>query len=274
VRERTAISRSSVSLSSVAIRLAGEFLGELESRRVLVIGAGKNAELTTRALREHGVRAVVVANRRHESALRLAARVGGDAVGFDELPVELERADIVISSTGAPHHVFGRAELLPLAGRRANRPLVLIDLAVPRDIEPGLRSCPGIALYDIDDLQRAVVGNLGTRAAELGRARQVVRSEVERFERWREQLGVVPTIQALHERGERLATDVLRENEGHWESLSAADRERLAVMARAIASRLLHEPTVRLKRSAGGEDTARYASAVRELFGLHAPPAR
>ena len=274
VRERTAISRSSLSVSSVAVRLAAEFLGELESRRVLVIGAGRNAELTTRALRERGVRAVVVANRGHDRALRLAERMGGAAVPFDRLPAELEQADIVISSTGAPHHVLGRRELLPMAGRRASRPLVLIDLAVPRDIEPGLRGCPGLALYDIDDLQRAVAGNLGDRRSQVGRARELVREEVERFERWREELDVIPTIQALHTRGERLVEEVLRETEGRWESRSATDRARLRAMARAVASRLLHEPTRRLKGSAGDGNADRYVSALRELFGLEPPRAR
>jgi glutamyl-tRNA reductase len=271
VREQTEISRSSVSVSSVAVRLAGEFLGELESRRVLVIGAGRNAELTTRSLRERGVHAVVVANRRYDRALRLAKRVGGRAASFDELPTELERADIVISSTGAPHQVLGPAELLPVAGRRASRPLVLIDLAVPRDIEPRLRNCPGIALYDIDDLQRAVAGNIGAREAQVGRARELMLDEVERFERWREELDVMPTIQALRARGEQLVAEVLRDNEGRWESVSAADRERVAVMARAVAGRLLHEPTLRLKRSVGDDDANRYVSALRDLFGLEPP---
>jgi glutamyl-tRNA reductase len=151
---------------------------------------------------------------------------------------------------------------------------VLIDLAVPRDIEPRLHDCPGIALYDIDDLQRTVAGNIGGREAQVVRARELVLEEVERFERWREELEVTPTIRALRARGEQLADEVLRDNERHWESLSAADRERLGVMARALASRLLHEPTQRLKGSVGDDDADRYVSALRELFGLESPSPR
>ena len=268
VRTETEISRSSVSVSSVAVRLAAEFLGGLDSRRVLVIGAGRNAELIARALSERGAGEVIVANRRHDRAAALAERVGGRAAGLEDLPAELERADIVISSTGAPHQVLGSAELLPVAGRRAARPLVMIDLAVPRDIEPTLRNCPGIALYDIDDLQSVVAGNIGGREAQAGKARRLMLEEVERFERWREARDVMPTIRELRSRGEAVVAQVLDENEGRWESLTAADRERLDAMARAISARLLHEPTLRLKASAAGDGRDRDVRALRELFGL------
>ena len=154
VRSETGIARSNVSVSTVAVALAGDFLGSLAERRVLVIGAGENAELTARALRDRGVEAFFVANRRHDRALELAQRFGGRAIAFDDLPSELENADIVVSSTGAPHQILGRQELEFVAASRMGRPLVLIDLAVPRDIEPSVRDCPGIALYDMDDLRK------------------------------------------------------------------------------------------------------------------------
>ena len=242
-RSETGVSRSNVSVSSVAVQLAADFLGDLAARRVLVIGAGENAELTARALRDRGVRTVFVANRRYDRALGLAQRFGGEAVTFDDLPAQLEAADIVVSSTGAPHQIVGREELALVAAQRLNRPLVLLDLAVPRDIDPSARDCPGIALYDMDDLQQAVARNLGTREVEAAEARVLVRQEVERFERWLASLDVLPTISALRERGEDIVEQVLRENESRWESLSAADRERLETMARAVVSRLLHDPT-------------------------------
>ncbi len=269
-RSETRVSRSNVSVSSVAVQLAADFLGDLAARRVLVIGAGENAELTARALRDRGVRTVFVANRRYDRALGLAQRFGGEAVTFEDMPAQLEAADIVVSSTGAPHQIVGREELALVAAQRLNRPLVLLDLAVPRDIDPSARDCPGIALYDMDDLQQAVARNLGTREVEAAEARVLVRQEVERFERWLASLDVLPTISALRTRGEGIVEQVLRENESRWESLSPADRERLATMARAVVSRLLHDPTVRLKDSAGEAGSYRYVNALRELFALDA----
>jgi glutamyl-tRNA reductase len=240
---------------------------------VLVIGAGENAELTARALRHRGVEAFFVANRRYDRALGLAQRFGGRAIAFDDLPGELETADIVVSSTGAPHQILGREELEFVAASRMGRPLVLIDLAVPRDIEPSVRDCPGIALYDMDDLQRAVARNLDERAAEAREAFGIVEEEVARFQRWLDSLDVLPTVSALRRRGDEVVEQVLRENESRWESLSVADRRRLETMARAVVSRLLHEPTLRLKDSGLEGSSYRHVHALRELFGLEAEPA-
>jgi len=270
VRSETGIARSNVSVATVAVQLAADFLGDLDGKRVLVIGAGENAELTVRAMHERGVEALFVANRRYERARELARRYHGRAVTFETLPQELERADIVVSSTGAPHQIVGREELEHVATLRMDRPLVLIDLAVPRDIDPDVRACPEVALYDMDDLQRAVAENMSGREAEVEEARALVRSEVERFEVWLDSLDVVPTISALRRRGEEVVDHVLRENEQRWESLSPADRERVQILARAVVSRLLHEPTLRLKGSAGEGSSYRYVHALRELFGLDA----
>jgi glutamyl-tRNA reductase len=264
VRSETGIARSNVSISTVAVQLAAEFLGDLSDRRVLVIGAGDNAELTARALRDRGVETLFVANRRYDRALGLAQRFGGRAVTFDDMPRELEAADIVVTSTGAPHQIMGRDELEFVAASRMGRPLVLIDLAVPRDIEPSVRDCPGIALYDMDDLQRAVARNLDAREAEAAEALVLVREEVARFQEWMASLDVVPTISALRRRANEVVEQVLRENEPRWESLSAADRERVEVMARAVVSRLLHEPTMRLK----DRSSYHYLHTIRELFAL------
>src|SRR4051794_7430583 len=160
VRTETGVSRSRVSVSSVAVELAADMLGDLSSRRVLVIGAGENGELTAQALRERGVHTVFVANRRYDRAIGLAQRFGGNAVRFDDLPAELLKADIVVSSTASPHQIVGREELELVENERSGRPLVLIDIAVPRDIDPSVRDLPGIALYDMDDLQRAVARNM------------------------------------------------------------------------------------------------------------------
>ena len=270
VRTETAIGRSRVSVSSVAVDLARDALGDLETRRVLVIGAGENGELTAKALSERGVNTVFVANRRYDRAIGLAQRFGGEAVRFDDLPAEIVNADMVVACTASPHQIVGKEELELVTDQREGRPLVMIDIAVPRDIDPRVRDLPGITLYDMDDLQRTVARNLDVREAEISRARHIVDDELARFDRWLATLDVVPTVSALRERGEQIVEQVLRENESRWESLSAADRERLQVMARAIVSRLLHEPTTRLKRPRDEESAYVHLQAVRELFGLDA----
>jgi glutamyl-tRNA reductase len=266
VRSETGIGRSHVSIATVAVDLAEKSLGDLSRRRVLVIGAGENGELTAQALRERGVHTVFVANRRYDRAIGLAHRFGGEAVRFDDLPAELGRADIVVSCTSSPHQIFGREELEVVVEDRGRRPLVLIDIAVPRDIEPAVRDlCSGVTLFDMDDLQKEVARNLSVREAEAASAARIVAEESDRFGRWLETLDVVPTITALRERAEGIVEQVLRENESRWESLSAADRDRVGVLARALVNRLLHEPTLRLK---SGEAGYAHLHALRELFDL------
>jgi glutamyl-tRNA reductase len=270
VRTETGVGRSHASVSSVAVELAAGAVGELTRKRVLVIGAGENGELTAKELQQRGVETVFVANRRYDRAIGLAQRFGGSAVRFEDLPAELARADIVVSCTSSPHQIFGREELEVVQEERGRHPLVLIDIAVPRDIEPSVRDlCSGVTLFDMDDLQREVARSQSVHEAETGKARALVDEEADRFERWLETLDVVPTIAALRDLGERIVQQVLRENESRWEALSDADRERLGVMARAVVNRLLHEPTLRLKDTAG-EEAFVQLNAVRELFGLEA----
>jgi glutamyl-tRNA reductase len=268
VRTETAISRAHVSVSSVAVELARAALGELETRKVLVIGAGENGELAARALHERGVNTVFVANRRYDRAIGLAQRFGGHAVRFEDMPRQLLEADIVVSATASPHQIVGRDEMALVEQQRGGRPLLMIDIAVPRDIEPTVREVPGVTLYDMDDLQREVARGLGTREAEVVRARQIVDQEVGRFAAWLASLDVVPTIAALRELGDGVVEQVLRENEPRWESLSEADRARVVVLARAFVNRLLHEPTLRLKGNVESDRSYVYVQALRELFGL------
>jgi glutamyl-tRNA reductase len=272
VRTETALGRSRVSVSSVAVDLARDVLGDLETRRVLVVGAGENGEMTAKALADRGVRTVFVANRRYDRAIGLAQRFGGEAVRFDDLPAEIVNADIVVGCTSSPHLIMGADELALVTEQRGGRPLLLIDIAVPRDIDPRVRELPGITLYDMDDLQRTVARNLDVQEAESARARTVIDEELQRFDRWLSTLDVVPTISALRERGEQVIQQVLRENEGRWETLSEADRERVELMTRAVVNRLLHEPTARLKRPADEDAAYVHVQALRELFGLDTGP--
>ena len=269
-RDETGISRRGVSISSVAVELAQRTLGDLAERRVLVIGAGETAELVARALVARGVTTVFIANRRYDRAIGLAQRFGGRAVRFDELPTQLEAADIVVSATNSPHHIVERDDLSQVMRERGGRPLLMIDIAVPRDVDPACREIPGVSLHDVDDVQQIVATNTGEREAEARRAEQILAAELERFEEWLSSLEVVPTIASLRERADEIVRRVLAENATRWESLSEADRERLEAMAAAIASRLLHEPTLRIKRAAGEDDAYLYVNALRELFGLDA----
>ncbi len=267
-RQETAISEKGVSIPSVAVELARRSLGDLAEKRVLVVGAGETAELLARALVARGVATVFVANRHYDRAIGLAQRFNGTAVRFDELPTQLEDADIVVSATNSPHHIVERESLAAVMDNRGGRPLIAIDIAVPRDIDPACREIEGVSVFDIDDVQQIVERNASGRESEARGAELIIEAELDRFERWLASLEVVPTIAALRGRGEEVVRRVLAENETRWENLSDADRERVETMARAVASRLLHEPTLRMRRAAGSDDAYEYLSALRELFGL------
>jgi glutamyl-tRNA reductase len=270
VRTDTAISTGPSSLSSVAVELARQLLEDLTDRSVLVLGSGETAELLARPLADRGARPVFVASRRHQRALELAERHGGRAIGFDALPVELERTDIVVAATASPHAIVGPEELGVVMQSRDGRPLLMIDLAVPRDIDPACSTLPGVTLYDIDDLQAVVARNHSVRKAEARRAEEIIDEEIQRFARWLGTLDAVPTIAALRQRADEVVSHVLRENSSRWESLSERDRERVEAVARSVASRLLHEPTLRLKRGEGDRAHARL-QVLRELFALDEP---
>ncbi|HEY8082442.1 MAG TPA: glutamyl-tRNA reductase [Solirubrobacterales bacterium] len=270
VREETAIGEKGLSIPSVAVELARRTLGDLSEREVLVIGAGETAELVARALVARGVKTVFVANRHYDRAIGLAQRFGGDAVRFEELPERLELADIVVSATNSPHHIVERDGFEHVMKARGGRPLLVVDIAVPRDIEPECREIPGVSLHDIDDVQQIVERNASGREAEARRAEPILAAELDRFERWLASLEVLPTVASLRESADEVVRRVLAENDGRWESLSDADRKRLTAMAKAITSRLLHEPTLRMRNAAGSDNAYLYVSALRELFGLDA----
>jgi glutamyl-tRNA reductase len=271
VRSETRIGAGGISVPSAAVELARRSLGgDLGSRRVLLIGAGETAELTAKALAVRGVEAVFVANRRHDRAIGLADRFGGRAIRIDELPTHLLEADIVVSSTNSPHHIVERDELELVMREREGRELLLIDLAVPRDVDPACVDVEGVSIHDVDDVQSVADRNVGGREAEARRAQLLVASELSRFARWLDSLEVVPTVTALRAHADQVVERVLSENEARWRDLGPEDRERVAVLARAIASRLLHEPTLRLKRGAEDEQAYLQIAVLRDLFGLDA----
>jgi glutamyl-tRNA reductase len=269
VRSETGIGSSRVSVPSVAVNLALSVLGGLRERHVVILGAGETSELTARALADQGAATIFVANRHADRALGLAQRFGGSVVGLEGLPDQLLLADIVLSSTSSPHPIVGREELeLVMRGRKGS-PLLLIDIAVPRDIDPSCGELNGVSLYDIDDLQAVVARNLDTRTSEIPRAQEIVEEEIHRFARWLGQLEALPTVSALREHGDAVVEQVLAENAGRWESASARDQARVEAIARGVMSRLLHEPTIRL-RSLAEDRSHASLELVRELFGLNA----
>lgn len=271
VRTETALGTARVSIPSVAVALAEETVGNLSQSSVVVIGAGETAELTARALSQQGVTTMFVANRRIERARELAQRFGGDVGSLDELPQRMIDADIVVASTSSPHPIIGVSELEMMMESRDGRALLLIDIAVPRDIEDGCGEIPGVRVLNMDDLQNAAARNLQVREGEREQASAIIEDEIERFSGWMAQQGATPTIAALREHGSSIVEQVLAENDGRWESASSRDVVRVEAIARAVMQRLLHEPTIRTKALEQGGGHGRIA-VLRELFGLDEVP--
>ncbi len=271
VRSETALGTARISIPSVAVALARETIGELGEKNVVVIGAGETAELTARALSEQGVTTLFVANRRIERARELAQRFGGSVGSLDELPQRMLEADIVIASTSSPHPIVGASELEQIMLARDGRPLLLIDIAVPRDIEDDCNEIPGVRVLNMDDLQSAAARNLEVREGERVQASEIIEDEITRFSGWMAQQGATPTIAALREHGSGIVEQVLAENDGRWESVSSRDVARIEAVARAVMQRLLHEPTIRTKALEQSGGHGRIA-VLRELFGLDEVP--
>jgi glutamyl-tRNA reductase len=262
VRAETAIGAGGASISSVAVDVAGDVLGDLRDRHVVIIGAGETAELTAQALAAKGVTTMFVANRHADRARSLAERFDGGVIPLDMLPEQLVCADMVVAATASPHAIIGEEDLGLVMRERRGAPLLLLDIAVPRDVEHGAGDLDGVTLVDVDGLQRVVRQNLRVREAEARRAERIVEEELERFAEWLSTLEVLPTIAALRAHADAIVEGVLEDNASRWET--DEDRERAEKLARALVNRLLHEPTTRLKAQ-GGHGRLQ---VTRDLFGL------
>jgi glutamyl-tRNA reductase len=267
VRTETAIGERNLSLPSVAVMLARETLGELAGREVIILGTGEMSELTARALADSGCRLAFVATRRRDRAVSLARRHHASSMSFDELPQALERADVVLSATASPHLLIEAPELAQVLAARDGRPMLLVDLAVPRDIEHACGQIGGVSLYDIDDLQGVVARNRRVRQSEALKAEGILEEEIQHFAAWLGSLEVLPTIAALRASASQIAAEAVGENAGKWQSASPRDLERVDALAQAIVNRLLHHPTARMKELNDDRVHARMA-LVRDLFGL------
>jgi glutamyl-tRNA reductase len=271
VRSETSIGLGRASISSTAVELARDVLGDNPDPKVVIIGAGETSELTARALAAHGVTTIFVANRHANRARSLADRFGGEVVALDDLPGQLATADVVVASTASPYPIVGVEELEVVMRARNGRPLLLVDIAVPRDIDPACADLPGVSLYDMDDLQARVAHTVSVREAEALRAETIVEQEISRFAEWLGTLAVQPTIRALREYGDAIVEQVLAENAKRWERASERDIARAEAIARSVMNRLLHEPTLRLRTLAEERSHGRL-QIMRELFGLEGAP--
>ena len=268
VRTETGIATAAVSISSVAVELARKIFGDLEGRTVLILGAGEMAELALRHLVDDGVRSILVANRSHDRAVALAEQFHGRAVTFDTFHQEMLEADIVISSTSAPHLILKKEDVQAIILERRHRPIFLIDIANPRDIDPGCNDVDNVYLYNIDDLQSVVSANLKERQREAERAEVIIEREVGVFQAWLRGLDVVPTIVSLRDRVEEIRAAELQKAMSRMADLTPEQRETIASMTTAMINKILHQPMSELRRRAVHQDGHVYSAVLRRLFGL------
>ena len=268
VRSETAVASSSVSVASVAVELAQKIFGELNGKAVYLVGAGKMCELAARHLLAHGAGKIYVANRTFERAVALARKFKGEAVPFEKLYDTVEKADIIISSTGAPHAIFRKEHGERFLKVRKNRPMFFIDIAVPRDIDPKLNDLDGIFVYDIDDLQQVVSSHLGDRKREAERAEALVAEEVERFESRLQTLNVVPTIVSLQEHLETVRQAEIDRLRGRLGELSPEQEMAVEALTKGIINKIMHTPITTLKTAAREQEATTVVELVRKLFNL------
>jgi glutamyl-tRNA reductase len=262
VRHETAFGSGGASVASVAAERVRQELGELGGASVLILGAGKVAELVAANLAGRGAARMLVANRDPQRAAGLAERFGGEAVPFERLRDAIALADVVVASTAAAGHVV-LPEHVPADRRR-----VFVDLGVPRNVEPALGARPDVVLVNVDQLEETVRQNIRLREGEADRARAIVAEHAAEFRGWLAALEVVPAITSLRALAEKIRLAELERVEGKWEGLTEQDRVRLDMVTRSILAKLLHRPTVRLKELAADSASEPYAVAVSELFGL------
>ena len=268
VRAETDIGRGAFLAGGCAVQLARRIFGDLSRKQVLILGAGDMAEATARSLAASGVRSVFVANRTYQRAAELAHQLGGTAVGYDEIGQQLQSCDIVISSTASPTPILTRAEVAAAMRARRNRPLFLIYIAVPRDIEPAAAELDNVYLYNIDDLSAVVEQDARSRAREVARAEEMVHQASEEFMCWYGSLRAGPTIAQLRHKLEDIRAAELARALRRLPHLSESDRQVLDQLTAAIVNKILHTPTVQLKDGLSrGEGDARI-ELVRKLFQL------
>ena len=268
VRRETALGEGAVSVSFAAVALARKIFGRLDGRRVLVVGAGEISALTAQHLRSQGVAEIVITSRTAAHAEALAADVGGRSVPWANLRQAMGTADIVLTATGSQRPIIVREDVEMVLGRRRAEPLFIIDVAVPRDVDPAVSEIEQVFLYNVDDLQGIVQENLARRGAEIARAEAIVDEELARFTAWQRSRRAIPTVVALRQRFEDIRLAELRRLDGRLAGLPPEARARIDEVTRLIVEKLLLEPTEQLKALPDVETQAAYTEAVCRVFRL------
>ena len=268
-RTETAISEHATSVSHVAVELSKQIFGSLETQRVLLIGAGEMAELAARNLCDNGAKNILVVNRGFERAEKLALEFGGRAYRWEQLRTALRKTDIVICSAGAPHAIIRPDMVRHAMESRRHRPLFLIDIAVPRNVEPDVGRLPSVYVYDIDDLKEVVQQNVEQREREVPKVETIVRRHTEEYLLWLASLDVTPTIRDLRSEASRVCDTEVERALRKLGSLSEREERIVRSLGQGIVNKLLHRPTIRLKQFAEEGNGSEYAHALRELFALN-----
>lgn len=268
VRSETALGHGAMSVSSAAVKLSKKIFGSLNGRRAMVLGAGEMAELALASLQHEGVRAAVVANRTYERAAVLAARYGATAVHYDAAWTALADVDLLLCSTAAPRPVVTVERVRDAVDRRGDRPLCILDIALPRDVEPAVGKLANVFLYDLDDLRAMVNASVERRRQELPAAESVITEEVEKFWQWVAGLAAVPVLTQFRQEMNRLRERELAAALRRLPDLNPAQREAVEHLSQALMNKFLHEPTVRLRAAAANGRGLGVVDAARYLFAL------
>jgi glutamyl-tRNA reductase len=271
VRNETTIGTNSVSIASVAVELARKIFGSLNGRTVFLVGAGKMSELAARHLIQQGAGAILVTNRTLDRARQLAEPFNGRVIPFDKLYETTTEADIVISSTGAPHHIFRPEHGQQFMHRRRNRPMFFIDIAVPRDVDPAMNKIEGIFVYDIDDLQQVAVSHIAERKSQAGDAEALVEIEVDRFHQRRRTVNVAPAIVSLQRQAEEIRVNELKRVQAKLGALTAEQIAAVEALTRVLVNKFLHPPMQALKQAARENDSTR-VEALCDTWSLPSVP--
>jgi glutamyl-tRNA reductase len=268
VRTETNIASSAVSISYAAVELAKKIFGDLGDKRVMLIGAGEMCELAAKHFVNGGIMEILVTNRTHERAVKLAEEIGGRSVLFDNLSLDLDEVDIILSSTGSPVHIINASQVKEALKKRRNRPMFFIDIAVPRDIDPAINDLDNAYLYDIDDLQGVVEVNIKERGKEAAAAEEIIGVEIGQFHKWLRTLDVTPTIVALRNKLEEIKTAEIERLLNGQKDLSEKHKKAVVSAANAMINKILHLPTSNLKKMADTVEGDLYIDSTRKLFDL------
>jgi len=268
VRRETTLGTTAVSVSYAAVELARKIFGSLAGKTILVVGAGKMSELAAKHLLRSGASAIFVSNRNYERAVELARAFQGTAIRFDELFGHIERADIIISSTAAPHFVIRRENVEQWLAVRKNRPMFFVDIGVPRNLDPGINELEHAFVYDIDDLEQVVAANRKQREREAVWAEKIVEEEIQRTLKRLASREVVPTIVALEQRLNRIREDEMERLRSRLGILTPEQREAVDALTRAMVNKILHGPITELKNGAGRPDQGALVQLIRKIFGV------